>query len=191
MNIEIWTLMITLGFNAAISVRVSNELGAYNPKAAKMSILVAVFMSTLFGIVFTVAIIATKDYFPMLFSDKAEVINETSKLGYFLAATIFLNSIQPVLHGVAVGAAIETYQVVKGMRSNTLSKPKWIYPKCCNNDVLHFECGLFVMRHMLELIKLDIVNSFEQVLHMDKPYSSDDIDDVRRSWAKCFLDDIR
>ncbi|KAL3621212.1 hypothetical protein CASFOL_036124 [Castilleja foliolosa] len=104
MNIEIWTLMITLGFNAAISVRVSNELGANNPKAAKISILVAVFMSTLFGIVFTVAIIATKDYFPMLFSDKAEVINETSKLGYFLAATIFLNSIQPVLHGVAVGA---------------------------------------------------------------------------------------
>ncbi|KAL3644139.1 hypothetical protein CASFOL_012071 [Castilleja foliolosa] len=57
-----------------------------------------------------------------------------------------------------IDTAFETYQVVKGMRSNTLSKPKWVYPK---------------------------------VLHMDKPYSSDDIDDVRRSWAKCFPDDIR
>ncbi|KAL3620154.1 hypothetical protein CASFOL_035066 [Castilleja foliolosa] len=103
MNIELWTLMITLGFNVAISVRVSNELGANNPKAVKLSILVAVFMSTLFGIAFTVTIIATKDYFPILFSNKPEVINETSKLGYFLAATIFLNSIQPVLYGVAVG----------------------------------------------------------------------------------------
>ncbi|KAL0365477.1 UNVERIFIED_CONTAM: protein DETOXIFICATION 33 [Sesamum angustifolium] len=78
MNLELWTLMITLGFNAAISVRVSNELGANHPKAANFSVLVAVVTSTLFG--------------------------ETSKLGYLLAATIFLNSIQPVLHGVAVGA---------------------------------------------------------------------------------------
>ncbi|KAL3622591.1 hypothetical protein CASFOL_034002 [Castilleja foliolosa] len=90
-----------------------------------------------------------------------------------------------------IASTIETYQVVKGMRSNTLSKPKWVYPKCCNKDVVDPECGLFVMRHMLELIKLDVVNSFEEVLHMDKPYSSDDIDDVRRSWAKCFLDNIR
>ncbi|GFQ03819.1 cytochrome c biogenesis protein ccs1 chloroplastic [Phtheirospermum japonicum] len=113
MNLELWTLMITLGFNAAISVRVSNELGANHPRAAKFSVLVAVIMSTLFGIVFTVAIIATKDHFPILFSDKQEVIKETSKLGYFLAATIFLNSIQPVLQGVAVGAVILILYVLR------------------------------------------------------------------------------
>ncbi|KAG8368279.1 hypothetical protein BUALT_Bualt15G0028700 [Buddleja alternifolia] len=104
MNIELWTLMITLGFNAAISVRVSNELGANRPNAAKFSVIVTVVTSTLFGVVFTVAILATRDYFPRMFSNRQEVVNETSKLGYFLAATIFLNSIQPVLHGVAVGA---------------------------------------------------------------------------------------
>ncbi|KAK6131903.1 hypothetical protein DH2020_034340 [Rehmannia glutinosa] len=98
MNLELWTLMITLGFNAAISVRVSNELGANNPKAAKFSVVVSVVTSTLFGVVFTAAILATRDYFPRLFSDKQEVIKETSKLGYFLAATIFLNSFQPALH---------------------------------------------------------------------------------------------
>ncbi|XP_073029101.1 protein DETOXIFICATION 33-like isoform X1 [Primulina eburnea] len=104
MNLELWTLMIALGFNAAISVRVSNELGANCPKAAKFSVAVAVVSSTLFGVVFTVSILATKNVFPRMFSDKTEVIKETSKLGYFLAATILLNSIQPVLHGVAVGA---------------------------------------------------------------------------------------
>ncbi|CAA3006161.1 DETOXIFICATION 33-like [Olea europaea subsp. europaea] len=104
MNLEIWVLMITLGFNAAISVRVSNELGANHPKTAKFSVVVAVVTSTLFGIFFLVAILATRSYFPRLFSDKQEVIKETSRLGYFLAATIFLNSILPVLHGVAVGA---------------------------------------------------------------------------------------
>ncbi|XP_073025262.1 protein DETOXIFICATION 33-like isoform X2 [Primulina eburnea] len=104
MNLEIWTLMFTLGFNAAISVRVSNELGANHPKAAKFSVIVCVVTSTVFGFIFTVAILATRNVYPLMFSDKKEVIETTSKLGYFLAATIFLNSIQPVLHGVAVGA---------------------------------------------------------------------------------------
>ncbi|CAN4112320.1 unnamed protein product [Withania somnifera] len=102
--LQLWVLMITLGFNAAISVRVSNELGAGRPKAAKFSVVVAVITSTLVGLVFTVAVIATKNYYPRLFSDKPEVIHETSKLAYFLAATIFVMSIQPILHGVAVGA---------------------------------------------------------------------------------------
>lgn len=81
------------------SVRVSNELGANHPKAAKFSVIVCVVTSTVFGCIFTVAILATKNVYPLMFSDKKEVIEETSKLGYFLAATIFLNSIQPVLHG--------------------------------------------------------------------------------------------
>ncbi|XP_047323631.1 protein DETOXIFICATION 33-like [Impatiens glandulifera] len=104
MNIQLWTLMVTLGFNAAVSVRVSNELGAGRPKPAKFSVVVAVFTSTVFGIVFTAAIIATKNYFPNVFTSDEDVKRETSKLGYYLAATILLNSIQPVLHGVAVGA---------------------------------------------------------------------------------------
>ncbi|KAL3646084.1 Proteasome subunit beta type-3 [Castilleja foliolosa] len=89
-----------------------------------------------------------------------------------------------------IETAFEAYHVVKGLRSNTLSKPKWVYPKCCQQDVGDAECGLFVMRHMLEIIKLDIANSFEKVLNMEKPYSSEDIDDVRRRWAECFLEVI-
>ncbi|KAH6780010.1 MATE efflux family protein [Perilla frutescens var. hirtella] len=102
MNVELWVLMITLGFNAAISVRVGNELGANHPKAAKFSVIVAVVTSTVFGAIFTIAVVATKNTFPKLFSSKEEVIKETSKLAYLLAATILLNSIQPVLHGMYV-----------------------------------------------------------------------------------------
>ncbi|XP_015574571.1 protein DETOXIFICATION 33 isoform X2 [Ricinus communis] len=104
MNLQLWTLMIALGFNAAISVRVSNELGAGNPKAAKFSVMVTVLTSTILGVLFTAVILATKNEFPKVFTGKPAVMQEASKLGYFLAATIFLNSIQPVLHGVAVGA---------------------------------------------------------------------------------------
>ncbi|KAL3618842.1 hypothetical protein CASFOL_037290 [Castilleja foliolosa] len=44
------------------------------------------------------------------------------------------------------------------------------------------------MRHMLEIIKLDVANSFEKVLSMDVPYSNDDIDDLRTRWAESFLE---
>ncbi|KAF2317632.1 hypothetical protein GH714_032818 [Hevea brasiliensis] len=60
--------------------------------------------STIIGVVFTALILVTKNDFPKVFTGKPAVMKEASKLGYFLAATIFLNSIQPVLHGVAVGA---------------------------------------------------------------------------------------
>ncbi|XP_051137111.1 protein DETOXIFICATION 33-like isoform X2 [Andrographis paniculata] len=104
MNLDLWTMMITLGFSAAISVRIGNELGANRPKAAKFSVIVTVGTSTLFGLLFSGIILATRNSFPKLFTGRKEVIAETSKLGYFLAATIFLNSIQPILHGVAIGA---------------------------------------------------------------------------------------
>lgn len=77
----------------------SNELGAGHPKAAKFSIAVSVIASAAFGILFTVLILAFENQFPKLFTDKQILIRETSKLAYFLAATIFLNSIQAVLLG--------------------------------------------------------------------------------------------
>ncbi|TYG81525.1 hypothetical protein ES288_D01G012000v1 [Gossypium darwinii] len=93
----------------SICVRVSNELGAGRPKAAKFSIVVVVLTSLAVGIIFMAIILATKHDFPKLFTDKQLVIKAASKLGYFLAATIFLNSILPVLHGVAVGAGWQAY----------------------------------------------------------------------------------
>ncbi|KAK9903886.1 hypothetical protein M0R45_000857 [Rubus argutus] len=45
MNILGWTVMVSLGMNAAISVRVSNELGGGHPRTAKFSLVVAVITS--------------------------------------------------------------------------------------------------------------------------------------------------
>ncbi|XP_058101987.1 protein DETOXIFICATION 33-like isoform X2 [Magnolia sinica] len=99
MNLELWTLMVAIGFNAAVSVHVSNELGAGCPKATDFSVVVVVSMSALFGILFTAAVLIARSHFQKLFTNKPEVIRETIKLEYLLAATIFLNSIQPILHG--------------------------------------------------------------------------------------------
>ncbi|XP_026440101.1 protein DETOXIFICATION 40-like [Papaver somniferum] len=42
MNVEGWIFMVPLGYIAAVSVRVSNELGAGNPAAARFSVWVTV-----------------------------------------------------------------------------------------------------------------------------------------------------
>ncbi|XXG61136.1 hypothetical protein AAC387_Pa04g2865 [Persea americana] len=81
MNLNGWQMMIPLAFFAATGVRVANELGAGNGKAARFSTVVSVVTST--------AIV--------------------DKLSVLLALTILLNSVQPILSGVAVGSGWQAY----------------------------------------------------------------------------------
>lgn len=104
MNINGWQAMISLGFNAAISVRVSNELGAGNARLAKFSVIVVSLTSTVIGAACMIVVLATREYFPYLFTNSEAVAEETKKLAMLLAWTVLLNSLQPVLSGVAVGA---------------------------------------------------------------------------------------
>ncbi|XVE55985.1 hypothetical protein DITRI_Ditri03aG0201300 [Diplodiscus trichospermus] len=68
-----WDLMIAVGFSAAISVRVSNELGAGNTWLAKFSVLVVSITSVSMGFVCMILVLATKDYFPYLFTNSVAV----------------------------------------------------------------------------------------------------------------------
>ncbi|KAF2324494.1 hypothetical protein GH714_014825 [Hevea brasiliensis] len=104
MNIQGWDAMIAIGFNAAISVRVSNELGAGNHRLAKFSVVVVSVTSITIGVICMAVVFATRDYFPYLFTTSEAVANETTRLATLLAITVLLNSLQPVLSGVAVGA---------------------------------------------------------------------------------------
>ncbi|CAI9757937.1 unnamed protein product [Fraxinus pennsylvanica] len=104
MNIQGWETMIPLGFNAAISVRVSNELGAGNARAAKFSVIVVSITSVLIGVVCMAVVLSTRDYFPHLFTNSDAVAKEATRLAILLGLTVLFNSLQPVLSGVAVGA---------------------------------------------------------------------------------------
>jgi hypothetical protein len=75
-------------------------LGANHPKKAKFSIVVATTTSAAIGLVFTAVALAARKQMPRLFTGDDAVVKETAKLGYLLSATIFLNSIQPVLSGI-------------------------------------------------------------------------------------------
>ncbi|KAL3626935.1 hypothetical protein CASFOL_029246 [Castilleja foliolosa] len=86
-----------------------------------------------------------------------------------------------------IETAFHAYQIMKGTHSRQFKKLQWVYPKCYGQEEGN-DCGLLVMRHMLEIIKLDIVNSFEKAFNMNRLYSKNDIDVVLRHWAECFLE---
>ncbi|KAG0472861.1 hypothetical protein HPP92_014718 [Vanilla planifolia] len=103
MNINGWEGMIFIGINAAISVRVSNELGSGRPRATKHAVVVVVVTSLLIGLFFMFVILAARDYFPIIFTGDKEMQHAVSRIAYLLAITMVLNSIQPVISGVAIG----------------------------------------------------------------------------------------
>ncbi|CAN7013856.1 hypothetical protein IGI04_012982 [Brassica rapa subsp. trilocularis] len=109
MSISGLSFMVSVGFNAAVSVRTSNELGAGNPKSAMFSSWMATFVSFVISLAEALALMASRDYIGYIFTSDAEVAKAVSELCPFLAVTILLNGIQPVLSGVAVGCGWQTF----------------------------------------------------------------------------------
>uniref|UniRef100_A0A0E0KFR0 Protein DETOXIFICATION n=1 Tax=Oryza punctata TaxID=4537 RepID=A0A0E0KFR0_ORYPU len=109
MTISGWVFMISVGFNAAASVRVSNELGAGNPKAAYFSVWVVTVSCTIVSAILAVVILCLRNYISYLFTEGEVVSNAVADLCPLLAITLILNGIQPVLSGVAVGCGWQQF----------------------------------------------------------------------------------
>ncbi|KAH6780613.1 MATE efflux family protein [Perilla frutescens var. hirtella] len=103
-NINGWEMMISLGFMAAASVRIANELGAGNSKAAKFSIATIVITSSTIGFVLFVFFLLFRGRVAYLFTESPEVAASVGHMSGLLAFSILLNSVQPVLSGVAIGS---------------------------------------------------------------------------------------
>ncbi|KAK9289336.1 hypothetical protein L1049_007491 [Liquidambar formosana] len=104
LNINGWELMISLGFLAAASVRVSNELGRGSARAAKFSIVMTVITSFAIGFVLFLLFLFLRGSLAYIFTTSREVAQAVAGLSPLLACSLLLNSVQPVLSGVAVGA---------------------------------------------------------------------------------------
>ncbi|KAI5427588.1 protein DETOXIFICATION 21 [Lathyrus oleraceus] len=104
MNINGWEMMISLGFMAAASVRVSNELGRGSSKGAKFSVLITVLTSFAFGFVLFLIFLFLRERLAYIFTPNPDVADAVGDLSPLLSFSILLNSIQPVLSGVSVGA---------------------------------------------------------------------------------------
>ncbi|KAF2615596.1 hypothetical protein F2Q70_00013255 [Brassica cretica] len=109
MSISALSFMVSVGFNAAASVRTSNELGAANPKSALFSTWTATVVSFIISFAEALAVMAARDYISYIFTSDPEVAKAVSDLCPFLAVTVILNGIQPVLSGVAVGCGWQAF----------------------------------------------------------------------------------
>ncbi|XP_027340392.1 protein DETOXIFICATION 40-like [Abrus precatorius] len=104
-----WVFMISVGFNAAASVRVSNELGARNPKSASFSVVVVTLISFIISVIAALVVLALRDVISYAFTEGEEVAAAVSDLCPLLALSLVLNGIQPVLSGVAVGCGWQAF----------------------------------------------------------------------------------
>lgn len=104
-----WVFMISVGFNAAASVRVSNELGAGHPKSASFSVVVVTLSSFLIAAAFGVLVVVFRRRLSYLFTGGQTIADAVSDLAPLLAVSIVMNGIQPVLSGVAVGCGWQAF----------------------------------------------------------------------------------
>ncbi|XP_021895441.1 protein DETOXIFICATION 24-like [Carica papaya] len=104
LNIISWEFMLCVGFLVSSSVRVSNELGKGDAEAAKFSVKVITFTSICVGVFFCALCLICGGKIGYLFINDEKVVEYLSKLTFLLSLSVFLNSIQCVLTGAAIGA---------------------------------------------------------------------------------------
>ncbi|KAL3511332.1 hypothetical protein ACH5RR_030733 [Cinchona calisaya] len=108
-NVIGWSGTVGLGFNAAISVRVSNELGSGHPRKAKFSVSVVGLTSFLFGSFFAIIILLCRKQYPALFTNNPEVQQLVEDLTPLLAISVIFTCVQYTLSGVAIGAGWQNF----------------------------------------------------------------------------------
>ncbi|CAN6205530.1 unnamed protein product [Urochloa humidicola] len=102
-SIQSWVFMISVGFNAAASVRVGNELGAGNPRSAAFSAWMVTILSAFVSAIAGLVTFLLRDKLSYIFTTGEVVSRAVADLCPLLVGTILLCGIQPVLSGVAVG----------------------------------------------------------------------------------------
>ncbi|KAK6124464.1 hypothetical protein DH2020_041794 [Rehmannia glutinosa] len=99
MSVSGLMFMVAIGFNAAASVRVGNEIGAGHPKSAALSVVVVTLVSFTVAAVEATVVLSQRHVISYIFTGGETVANAVAELCPFLAVTLLLNGIQPVLSG--------------------------------------------------------------------------------------------
>ncbi|EXB30269.1 MATE efflux family protein 6 [Morus notabilis] len=95
--------MIPFGLSGAVSTRVSNELGAGHPGAARLAVWVAVVMTVTEALLVGLVLILIRNIWGYAYSNEIEVVKYVAKMMPILAGSHFLEGLQCVLSGNARG----------------------------------------------------------------------------------------
>ncbi|XP_072989206.1 protein DETOXIFICATION 18-like [Typha latifolia] len=102
-NTEAISYMITYGFSAVVSTRVSNEMGAGNIQKAKEAVTVTLKLSVFLAVTIILFLVFGHNLWASSFSSNQVIINEFAYMTPFLAVSILFDSAQGVLSGVSRG----------------------------------------------------------------------------------------
>ncbi|XP_060171585.1 protein DETOXIFICATION 16-like [Lycium barbarum] len=95
--------MLPQGLAGATSVRVSNELGAGRPKAARLAACTATVLATIEGTLLAVVMVSIRKVWGHCYSNEANVVRYVGKMLFFIAGSHFLDAHQSVFSGIARG----------------------------------------------------------------------------------------
>ncbi|XP_010923842.1 protein DETOXIFICATION 18 [Elaeis guineensis] len=102
-NTEAISYMITYGFSAVVSTRVSNEIGAGNTEKAKNAVAVTLKLSVLLALTIVLLLVFGHNIWASFFSSSYAIIRKFAYMTPLLTVSIVLDSAQGVLSGVSRG----------------------------------------------------------------------------------------
>ncbi|XP_047152990.1 protein DETOXIFICATION 14-like [Vigna umbellata] len=104
--LTISTLHFTIpyGFGAAVSTRVSNELGAGNSEAVRMAVSATMLIAVIDGLIVCAVLYSCRYVLGYAYSDDRVVVHYVAVMTPLLCLSIFTDSLQSVLSGVARGS---------------------------------------------------------------------------------------
>lgn len=94
---------IPYGIGAAASTRVSNELGAGNPQAARLAACAVMVLAVAEAVIVGIILFCCRYVLAYAFNSDKDVVNYVSELVPLLSFSIIVDSLQSVLSGVARG----------------------------------------------------------------------------------------
>ncbi|XP_021896178.1 protein DETOXIFICATION 12-like isoform X1 [Carica papaya] len=94
---------IPYGLGAAASTRISNELGAGNAPAARVSVYTAMILTMIETLLVSGSLFASRRVFGYTFSNEKEVVDYVTNMAPLVCLSVILDSIQGVLSGVSRG----------------------------------------------------------------------------------------
>ncbi|XP_057868198.2 protein DETOXIFICATION 16 [Cryptomeria japonica] len=103
LNTSALAYTIPFGFGAAVSTRISNELGAGHSRSARLAVYVVLFMSITEAVLVGCLLFSIRNVCGYAYSNEKEVIDYVASMIPLLVVTSLLDGIQGSLSGVARG----------------------------------------------------------------------------------------
>ncbi|KAF5457068.1 hypothetical protein F2P56_021201 [Juglans regia] len=95
---------VPYAFGATASTRVSNELGAGNPQAAKVAVKAIMVIAVAEMVIVSMMLFFCRNFLGYAFSKEKEIVGNVADMGPFISLSIITDGLQVVLSGVARGS---------------------------------------------------------------------------------------